>query len=121
MDNKNHVRGMAAERAAAEWLMARGYGILHTNWRSGRYEIDIVAERGDTLHLVEVKCRRPGSLTAPEDAITPAKFAALQKAAAAYIALYAIDLEVQFDLMAMTPSGGGFEVRYVPGAMTVSW
>lgn len=114
-------KGSRGERAAAEWLLDRGFRLLHTNWRSGRYEIDIVAEKTGTLHIVEVKLRRAGGLTSPEDAITPAKFAALQKAAAAYIMAYGVDLEVQFDVVAVEEMGGSFEIRYIPDAMTVNW
>lgn len=114
-------RGAWAERVAAEWLMDNGYGVRHMNWRSGRYELDIVAERGDTLHVVEVKCRKARGLTTPEDAITPAKFAALRKAAVAYISTYNIDLEVQFDVIAVDMGESGFDVRYIPNAMTPAW
>lgn len=114
-------KGLRGERAAAEWLLEHRFRLLHTNWRSGRYEIDIVAENAGTLHIVEVKSRRAGSLTTPEDAITPAKFAALQKAAAAYIAAFDIDLEVQFDVVAVEETDGNFVVRYIPDAMRPGW
>ena len=62
---------------AAQWLQEHGFRILHTNWRHGRYELDIVAECDGVLHFVEVKCRKANGLTTPEEAITAAKFAAL--------------------------------------------
>ena len=113
--------GSRAEGIAAEWLMDRGFRLRHMNWRSGRYEIDIVAEKGDTVHFVEVKCRKEGALTSPEDAVTPAKFRALQKAAAAYINTYGVDLEPQFDLVAVEYEGDGYDVRFIPNAMTPGW
>lgn len=69
----NIERGVQGEQAAAEYLLEHGFRILHRNWRSGHYELDIVAVKDDTLHIVEVKCRRKGSLTAPEEGLTPAK------------------------------------------------
>lgn len=114
--------GAKAERAAVEWLRREGFLIMDTNWRSGRYEIDIVAQRGDTVHFVEVKCRRAGSLTTPEEAVTPSKARSLVRAANDYIAAHAIDTDCSIDLIAadMMPDGG-FEIRYIPGAVQPRW
>lgn len=120
MDTTKEI-GDKGEQAAAKWLQGNGFTLLHRNWRSGRYELDIVAERGDTIHFVEVKCRRDGGLTTPEEAITPAKFRSLAKAAEAYIAAYGIELEVQFDLISVEHSAGTYRIRYVPNAMTARW
>ena len=73
--------GRAGERAAAEYLRRAGYEICALNWRSGRYELDIVARKAGIVHFVEVKTRRAGSLTPPEAAVTPQKFRALTRAA----------------------------------------
>lgn len=113
--------GSRAERMAAEWLMDNGFELRHMNWRNGRHEIDIVASRGDTLHFVEVKYRRAGSLTKPEDAITNAKFASLCRAAEKYIAQYRVELEIQFDLIAVESLDDVSSVRYVPNAMIPRW
>lgn len=109
--------GRAGEQAAAEWLHRNGFELLHRNWRQGRYELDIVARRAGIVHFIEVKARREGSLTSPEQAITPAKARALFQAAQAYIAHNGVDLETQFDLIAVQ----GEEIRYIPGAMAPSW
>ena len=113
--------GLKGEQAAAEWLDTNGFSIRHRNWRSGRYELDIVAAKDDTLHFVEVKCRKRGGLTTPEEAITPAKFRSLSKAAKAYIATFGIDSEIQFDLISVEHYAGGYEIRYVPNAMIARW
>lgn len=114
--------GAAGERAAVEWLRAHRFVIMDTNWRMGRYELDIVAARGDIVHFVEVKLRKVGSLTSPEEAMTPTKNRALVKAANLYIELNGVTLDCQIDLIAMdyTPQGE-MAIRYIPNAVTLAW
>lgn len=115
-------RGAEAERAAAEWLRRQGFLIMDTNWRSGRYELDIVASKGDTVHFVEVKCRKTGSLTSPEDAMTGSKAKFLMRAANDYISIHGIEQDCSIDLIAadLMPDGT-IEIRYIPGAVQPRW
>ena len=114
--------GVWGEDLAVEWLTAHGFDLLHRNWRSGRYELDIVARREGMLHVVEVKSRRAGGLTRPEEAMTRSKFRSLCTAARSYIAQYGIDADTQFDLIAVEFSpGGDAQVRYIPNVMTPRW
>lgn len=115
--------GARGERAVAEWLRGLGYELCDMNWRQGRYELDIVALRGDTLHLVEVKTRRAGGLTTPEEAITPQKMRALHRAAQCYLAdgRWA-GYEIQFDLAAVEcHTDGRLEIRYIERAIEWGW
>ena len=50
--------GKNGEEAAALFLTEKGYHILHRNWRSGKKELDIVAEYQGELVIIEVKTRR---------------------------------------------------------------
>ncbi|MGI6244385.1 MAG: YraN family protein [Pseudochelatococcus sp.] len=52
-----HDAGLQAERLAAFLLMLKGYRILSRRYRAGGGEIDIVAQRGNTVAFVEVKAR----------------------------------------------------------------
>ncbi|MCC8019609.1 MAG: YraN family protein [Rikenellaceae bacterium] len=113
--------GRLGEDAAADWLEGHGYAVLERNWRYGRYEIDIIAERDGELHIVEVKCRAADGLTRPEEAVTPAKFSALRRAAEEYISQRGVDADTRFDLVSVTHSGGKFEVKFVPEAMLPEW
>ena len=114
--------GRAGERAAAEHLRRAGYAIQAMNWRKGRYELDIVAEKEGVLHFVEVKTRCRGSLTTPVEAITPRKFRALRRAASCYLACRHDEPEVQFDLAAVEAAPDGtMEVRLIEEAMESNW
>lgn len=114
--------GSMGERAATEYLRRAGYEICALNWRSGRYELDIVARKAGVVHFVEVKTRRAGALTPPEAAITPQKFRALTRAAQHYMAATGEQDEAQFDLVAVeVMPDGRTQVRLVERAMEYNW
>jgi putative endonuclease len=122
MDRTTAEIGRRGEDLAQEYLLRQGFTLLHRNWRNGRYELDLVAEKEGVLHIVEVKTRVAGNLTSPEGAYTRAKFKALCKAAEYYIRLYGIDLDAQFDLIAVEYNeSGGFSLRYIPQVMSPVW
>ncbi len=55
---KAHKRGHLAEYIALVHLMLKGYRILGFRLKMPQGEIDILAQKGPRLHLVEVKQRR---------------------------------------------------------------
>lgn len=114
--------GQRGEEIAARFLLSEGFDLLHRNWRSGRYELDIVARKEGVLHIVEVKSRKADGLTAPEEAMTRQNFNALFRAAQQYVALYRIDADTQFDLIAvdLLPDST-HRLRYIPNAMVPRW
>ena len=113
--------GKKGEELTMLWLLENGYDLQHSNWRNGRYELDVVAIKDDTIHFVEVKTRSINYVTSPQDAITKRKFNALRRAASAYIMLYNIDLEPQFDLMTVLHDNGQYVLNYIPNAMYCKW
>jgi Holliday junction resolvase-like predicted endonuclease len=66
-------RGAIAEGRVCRWLRWRGYRVLLRNVRGGGGELDIVAIRRGTLHIVEVKARLTDGRWAPRQAVTPQK------------------------------------------------
>ena len=50
-------RGLRSEDLAAWWLRLKGYRILERDLRCPVGEIDLIARRGATLAIVEVKAR----------------------------------------------------------------
>ncbi len=114
--------GNDGEEAAAAWLLEQGFRLLRRNWRAGRYELDIVAEKEGTLHIVEVKTRRREGLTSPEEALDARKVRALVSAARAYLRRNPHRGEVQFDLMAVeTRPGEAPELRLIEHAVELHW
>jgi putative endonuclease len=73
--------GKLGEQLAEDFLLAKGYTILHRNWRYSRYEIDIVAVKDDLPHFIEVKTRSSNQFGEPEEAVTKKKIRSLLQAA----------------------------------------
>lgn len=99
---EHNLLGRIGEDMAAAHLLRNGYRILHRNWRSGRRELDIVAEKEATLVVVEVKTRRNDEYGPAEDALTPMKIRHLVSATDAYVKKYKIDHNIRFDLITLT-------------------
>ena len=79
--------GAFGERLAAGHLRRAGYTIQATNVPVRPWgEIDIVARRGETLVLVEVRTRRGERFGGAAFSITPAKRRRMLNAASVYLA-----------------------------------
>jgi putative endonuclease len=65
--------GHAGEHAAVAFLKEHGFRILARDWRSRLGQIDIVAEDGEVLVLVEVKARRGTTFGPPQEAVDERK------------------------------------------------
>jgi putative endonuclease len=71
MQLKKRISGQAGEDFAAEYLRRRGYKILTRNYREYQIgEIDIIAHKGSTLAIVEVKSRSSDTYGKPSEAVT---------------------------------------------------
>lgn len=112
--------GRRGETAACDYLRREGFLIREMNWRSGRDEIDIIAQRWDTIRFVEVKTRRALGATTPEQSLDYRKIRALQRAATRYMALHRIDLDPHFDFVAVDVlPDDSLEVRYFPDGIVI--
>lgn len=114
---KHNRIGKNGERLATECLTAKGYTIRETNWKNGKYELDIVAQSEATLIIAEVKTRSTGQYEHPQEAVTPAKIRRTIDATDAYIRIFNIPLEVRFDVIAITGSEeDGYEIEHIEDA-----
>ena len=59
--------GKLGEKIALDFLKTNDYAILKTNWTFEKAEIDILAQKGDTLAVVEVKTRSSNYFGTPQD------------------------------------------------------
>lgn len=122
MQTERQIRGAIGEQAAVDYLRQNGFMVVERNYRIGRSEVDIIASRYDELHFVEVKTRKYGSMTTPEDAINEQKLRAMRRAAAAYMAQHHSMLEPKFSLIAIEVVGERVEsLRFVEDALQYGW
>ncbi|HEU4914496.1 MAG TPA: YraN family protein [Candidatus Saccharimonadales bacterium] len=103
--------GRQAEAAAASFLERKGCFLVAQNWRTRWCEIDIIAQRGQTLYFCEVKYRRSGRQGTGLDYITPKKLRQMHFAAEMWIANAA--WQGQCSLCAIEVSGPAFRVTGV--------
>lgn len=112
--------GRAGEQMAADLLTGKGYQIVTRNWRSGRSgEIDLVAQDGPSLVIVEVRTRRGLTYGSAEESVTPAKQARLAALAEAYCDIAGWQGPVRIDVVAVSLAGDGrlLEVKHIENAV----
>ena len=91
--------GLWGEEQAARWLKWRGYRILTTRYRCREGEIDLVAQRGNTLCFVEVKLRKDNTMAEAREFVTPAKQRKVRTAAMYYLMENPTEKQPRFDVM----------------------
>jgi putative endonuclease len=104
--------GRLAETLAAAWLRLRGYRIVGRNVRVAGREVDVVARRGTTLVVCEVKARRSRSRGAPAEAVDARKQRRMLEAGEMLLAAHPGLERVRFDVISVD----GMRVRHVPAA-----
>jgi len=113
-DAGKKLLGVAGERVAADFLVARGWQILDRNWRYRSWELDLICRQEDTIVFVEVKTRRSGGMTGPQDAFNRNKQRTLVKAARAWLAQKnAWSANCRFDLVVVTRMENSFQMELI--------
>ena len=108
--------GKYGEAIALSFLKKKGYGILHTNWRYSRAEVDIIAKKNDVIVFIEVKSRSSQDFGAPEESVSFQKQSLLTKAANAYLEEYNLDLEVRFDIITVLKQSDNYTINHIEDA-----
>lgn len=119
MKGKNAL-GRHGEDETCQYLIDHGHTILERNWRYGHLEVDIISLAGDGIHFVEVKSRTAPVQGEPQEAVTASKQRHIASAAGKYMSMkqkhLGRDLEVWFDVAAITYDGAKVEFRYFHAA-----
>lgn len=93
--------GDAGEQLAYEELTGKGYAIIDRNVHLGNVEVDILAQAGGRLVVVEVKTRGEEHLD-ERFGIDRQKLLRLCRAGASYVKSMNLPLEVQIDVILIT-------------------
>ncbi|MEX2596591.1 MAG: YraN family protein [Salibacteraceae bacterium] len=113
--------GEKGEEIAHAHLIKNGYKMLERNWRFGKEEIDIIAQQGDELVVVEVKTRNSDFFGEPHQFVSKGKQNHLIRAAHAYIEKHDLDLEVRFDVIGIIVNAKTEKLEHIEGAFQPRW
>ena len=112
--------GKWAEEIAVAYLIEKQYQILHTNWRAGRGDIDIIALDKSYLVFVEVKGGSSVIFGPPELRITEAKKKQVYKLASLFLAGNADEdfgnENYRFDVVVIDGEGDNYKIRHFENA-----
>lgn len=103
--SKHSKIGIKGEQIAADYLLNKGYIVLHRNWRSGRKEVDIIAFKENILSIIEIKTRSRNDLSFPEETVTKQKQIFLKAAATEFMMQYPEYINIRFDIISVLLDG----------------
>jgi putative endonuclease len=103
--SKHNKIGIKGEQIAAEFLLNKGYIIIHRNWRSGNKELDIIAFKDDVLVVAEVKTRSGDRFSFPEEAVNKKKQNFIKLAASVFLDQNAVYKNMRFDIISVVMNG----------------
>lgn len=112
----NREWGKQAETIAAEYLRSHGYIIRERNWRVGNsIEIDIIAEKDNTIVFVEVKARK-GDFQQADDAVDTPKRNKIIKGGDIYMRSLPHLFQYRLDIITLTGTPENYEIKHLEDA-----
>jgi putative endonuclease len=111
---EHNETGKKGEQLASDFLKNSGFQVLELNWAYQKYEIDIIAQKANTLVVAEVKTRSCNYYGEPEAWVTKVKQKNLIKGAEAYVIKNNLDLDVRFDILSIIiPAKGEPKIHHI--------
>ena len=98
-DRENKELGKWGEEQALKYLKRSGYKILKRNYKNPFGEVDIIAEKDDTVAFIEVKTRLSENYGAPSEAVNNRRRNKYIQAAKYYFYGKQIEKTVRFDII----------------------
>ena len=108
--------GRKGEELAIEYLQKHGYRIVERNYRFLKAEVDVIAQKENTLAVIEVKTRSTDYFGNPEEFVTPKKIKLLLSAIDNYVVENDLDVEVRFDIIAIIKKQNQLKIEHLQDA-----
>ena len=112
----NQEKGKKGEDLASRYLESKGYQIRERNFRFGRNEIDIIAQKDGILIFIEVKLRTSSNFGFPEEMLKEAQKERIISAAQEYIFEIDWEQDIRFDIIAILQNKSIFEIEHFEDA-----
>lgn len=116
MTKKRLKVGRTGEELASRFLVSRGMKVLAANYRLPIGEIDILAEEGDILVIVEVKTKTNASYGLAKEEVDWRKQRKLKNLARALSVKYS-DRPIRIDVIGIDYQDGVPKIEYIPNAV----
>lgn len=113
---KHNEFGKEGEQIAVDFLQKNGYNIKYRNYRYLKAEIDIIAQKGNILAIVEVRSRSSDFIENIADTVTQKKIKLLVMAADHYVIEGNLDVEVRFDIITILKNKKQFQLEHLESA-----
>jgi len=108
--------GKKGEELAIAFLIENDYKILEKNYRYLKAEVDIIAQKGTVLAVVEVKTRSTDYFGDPQDFVNPKKIKLLLSAIDYYVIKKELEVEVRFDIIAIILKNNTTKIEHLEDA-----
>jgi len=113
---KHNEFGKEGEKLAIEFLRKKGYAIRYQNYRYLKAEIDVIAQKAETLAIVEVKSRSSEFIQPIAETVTQKKIKLLVMATDHYVNELNLDVDVRFDIITILKQKNGFKIEHLENA-----
>lgn len=109
---KHLETGRKGEEIATQYLLSKGYTILHKNWVFEKDELDIVALYQNIVVFVEVKTRTYTAFGYPEEAVDNRKIKKMLRAIDAYLEEFQVDNEIRIDIISVVLENNTYKISH---------
>ncbi len=113
--------GKQGEKVALQYLLSKGYIIHHKNWRCGKIEIDLIAEKEERIVFIEVKTRSTDLYGQPEEAVDDKKEQQLINGAQIFAEKHRLEEEIRFDIISIILNKDEVRINHIEEAFTDTW